>query len=160
DLLNLDPKLGPLQDNGGPTLTHALLPGSPALDAGDNAGAPTHDQRGPGFPRIFGGTIDIGAFEVQTQLPPAQGTTLTVSGFTVTITAGVAGSFTATATTAEGSTNTISRGTVQFTSSDPQAVLPSNYPFPAADRGAHPSSAALKTAGSQSITASDTMVPG
>ena len=65
DLLNVDPLLGPLLDNGGPTLTMALLPGSPAIDAGDNTDAPEFDQRGPGFPRIVNGTIDIGAFEVQ-----------------------------------------------------------------------------------------------
>src|SRR6266478_131593 len=35
DQINTDPMLGPLQDNGGPTLTHALLPGSPAIDAGN-----------------------------------------------------------------------------------------------------------------------------
>jgi len=62
----VDPKLGPLQDNGGPTQTMALLPGSPAIDAGDNAFAPgPYDQRGPGFPRVVNGKIDIGAFEVQ-----------------------------------------------------------------------------------------------
>src|SRR5262249_62378314 len=61
----IDPKLGPLQENGGPTKTHALLPGSPAIDAGSNRRAPTWDQRGPGFPRIVNGTIDIGSFEVQ-----------------------------------------------------------------------------------------------
>jgi predicted outer membrane repeat protein len=60
-----DAKLGPLQDNGGPTLTLALLPGSPAIDAGDNTNAPPWDQRGEGFPRIVNGRIDIGAFEVQ-----------------------------------------------------------------------------------------------
>jgi hypothetical protein len=65
DLLNVDPLLGPLQDNGGPTQTMALLPGSPAIDAGDNTNAPTWDQRGPGYPRIVNGIIDIGAFEVQ-----------------------------------------------------------------------------------------------
>jgi hypothetical protein len=43
----------------------ALLPGSPAIDAGDNTDAPMWDQRGPGFRRIVNGTIDIGAFEVQ-----------------------------------------------------------------------------------------------
>jgi hypothetical protein len=59
----IDPLLSPLQDNGGPTQTHALLPGSPAIDAGDNTGAPMWDQRGPGFPRIEHGIIDIGAFE-------------------------------------------------------------------------------------------------
>jgi hypothetical protein len=65
DLLQVDPMLGPLQDNGGPTQTHALLPGSPAIDAGDNTGAPDWDQRGEGFPRIVNGVIDIGAYEVQ-----------------------------------------------------------------------------------------------
>jgi hypothetical protein len=59
----IDPLLGPLQNNGGPTQTMALLPGSPAIDAGDNTGAPMWDQRGPGFPRILHGTMDIGAFE-------------------------------------------------------------------------------------------------
>ena len=70
DLVNIDPKLGPLQDNGGPTLTHALLPGSPAIDAGDDSvlGPPHNlatDQRGPGFPRLKGADVDIGAYEVQ-----------------------------------------------------------------------------------------------
>ncbi len=71
DVLDVDPLLGPLSDNGGPTLTMALLPGSPAIDAGDNTDAPEWDQRGPGFPRIVNGTIDIGAFEVQSSpIPP------------------------------------------------------------------------------------------
>ena len=67
DQINTDPMLGPLQDNGGPTFTHALLPGSPAIDAGDPSFAPppTFDQRGPGFPRVSGSGIDIGSFEVQ-----------------------------------------------------------------------------------------------
>jgi hypothetical protein len=71
DLLNVNPMLGPLQDNGGPTLTMALLAGSPAIDAGDNTDAPDWDQRGEGFPRIVGiidpdnPVIDIGAYEVQ-----------------------------------------------------------------------------------------------
>ncbi len=59
----IDPLLGPLQANSGPTFTHALLPGSPAINAGDNADPPATDQRGA--PRIIGGTIDIGAFEAQ-----------------------------------------------------------------------------------------------
>jgi hypothetical protein len=65
DILNVNPMLGPLADNGGPTQTRALLPGSPAIDSGTNQGSPEWDQRGPGFPRIVNGTIDRGAFEVQ-----------------------------------------------------------------------------------------------
>ncbi len=94
DLLNVNPLLGPLQNNGGPTQTMALLPGSPAIDAGDNANAPAYDQRGPGFARVVNGTIDIGAFELQTPStttpvvsrvspaygPSAGGTTVTISG--------------------------------------------------------------------------------
>ncbi|MEH2401731.1 DUF4347 domain-containing protein [Nostoc sp.] len=71
----INPKLGLLQNNGGATLTHALLAGSPAINAGKNSlvttGIPT-DQRGAGFNRIFNGVIDIGAYEVQppTTKPP------------------------------------------------------------------------------------------
>jgi hypothetical protein len=61
----IDPQLGPLAYNGGPTLTHGLLGGSPAIDAGNNAYATDWDQRGPGYPRIVNGIIDIGAFEYQ-----------------------------------------------------------------------------------------------
>ena len=58
-----DPGLFPLGDYGGPTQTHALRPDSPALNAGSNtlAAALTTDQRGAG--RVFGGTVDIGAYE-------------------------------------------------------------------------------------------------
>jgi hypothetical protein len=55
--------MGSLQNNGGPTETHALLAGSPAIDAGDNTGAPATDQRGTGYARVIDGTIDIGAYE-------------------------------------------------------------------------------------------------
>jgi Right handed beta helix region len=67
DQINTDPLLGPLQDNGGPTFTHALLPGSPAIDAGDPnfTPPPFHDQRDCHFDRVFNGRIDIGSFEVQ-----------------------------------------------------------------------------------------------
>lgn len=65
NLIGVDPLLGPLADNGGPTLTHALLPGSPAIDAGNPAiqNPPAADQRG--FARIYGPAIDIGAVEAQ-----------------------------------------------------------------------------------------------
>ena len=55
-----DPLLGPLADNGGPTLTHALLEGSPTIDRGNSFGATT-DQRG--FARPQGTASDIGSFE-------------------------------------------------------------------------------------------------
>lgn len=63
--LVVDPMLASLSDNGGPTHTHALLPGSPAIDAGTNALAIPFDQRGEGFPRVVGTLTDIGAFERQ-----------------------------------------------------------------------------------------------
>ena len=62
--LTADPQLGALANNGGPTQTMAITSSSPAFNAGDNSGAPATDQRG--YNRIVGGTIDIGAFEVQT----------------------------------------------------------------------------------------------
>ena len=57
------PGLGPLNANGGPTRTHALLPGSPALNTGSNPLGLTTDQRGAGFPRVNGGQADMGAYE-------------------------------------------------------------------------------------------------
>ncbi|NJN54124.1 MAG: hypothetical protein HC804_04825 [Anaerolineae bacterium] len=61
DLPNTDSMLGPLQDNGGPTETHALLPSSPAIDAGNAAACPATDQRGYGRP--FGSDCDRGSYE-------------------------------------------------------------------------------------------------
>ena len=76
DQINTDPMLGPLQDNGGPTFTHTLLSGSPAIDAGDPSFDPysfspplLEDQRGAGFPRVVNDRIDIGAFEVPQPAP-------------------------------------------------------------------------------------------
>jgi hypothetical protein len=73
DQTNTDPMLGPLQDNGGPTFTHAPLPGSPAIDKGRNLSGSTTDQRG--FPRTVnvagisnaadGDGTDVGAMESQ-----------------------------------------------------------------------------------------------
>jgi hypothetical protein len=59
----LDPRLGPLQGNGGPTQTLALLPGSPARGHGDNALAPHTEQRGHKRLDTLGEISDIGAFE-------------------------------------------------------------------------------------------------
>jgi predicted outer membrane repeat protein len=63
DTITVDPKLGPLQDNGGPTSTHALLPGSVAIGTGNNLLELDGDQRGAPFGRVDGASADIGAFE-------------------------------------------------------------------------------------------------
>ncbi|MBI1762219.1 MAG: putative Ig domain-containing protein [Acidobacteria bacterium] len=57
----INAQLAPLANNGGPAQTRALLCGSPAIDAGDNNGAPATDQRGSARP--VGGAVDIGAYE-------------------------------------------------------------------------------------------------
>jgi hypothetical protein len=78
-----NPQLGPLADNGGPTWTHALQSGSPAIDAGDPADTagvgtvPLYDQRGSPHGRVLDGgpgthsTIDIGAFELAALTSPS-----------------------------------------------------------------------------------------
>ena len=88
NLTGVDPQLGPLAKNGGLTQTHGLLNVSPALDAANNASLPVDefdldndgnktepvpfDQRGAGFPRVVGGTVDIGAVEGPTGSAPMQ----------------------------------------------------------------------------------------
>ena len=59
-----NPGLGPLQNNGGPTMTMALLAGSPAIGQADNAVAPTTDQRGVTRRDVPGELTDIGAYEL------------------------------------------------------------------------------------------------
>lgn len=83
--VGVDARLAPLANNGGPTRTHALLLGSPAIDAGDSSlaigpdGMPLlYDQRGPGYARIIEGNgsgaadVDAGAFESMLQVPLVQ----------------------------------------------------------------------------------------
>lgn len=74
-LVNTDPRLGTLSDNGGPTLTIALLPDSPAINA-LSSGFPSTDQRG--FARPHGSGADIGAFEFDG--PPAVITLASING--------------------------------------------------------------------------------
>jgi len=61
DLINGNALIGPLADNGGPTFTRALSPGSPAIDAANDASCPATDQRGVARPQ--GAHCDIGAYE-------------------------------------------------------------------------------------------------
>jgi hypothetical protein len=79
NLLDVDPILTGIDDNGGPTLTFAPRFDSPAINAGDPAaaaglaGSPLFDQRGASHLRVAGGRIDIGAVEIQTAVPPLPG---------------------------------------------------------------------------------------
>ena len=86
----------------------------------------------------------------------AAASALKVTGFPTTDTAGTAGNVTVTAFDPYGNVATGYTGTVSITSSDSQAVLPSSYTFVAGDAGVHSFSVTLKTAGTQSITATDT----
>lgn len=80
DFQNVAANLGPLQNNGGPTLTCVPLPGSYAIGYGSSTGAPSTDQRG--VPRPQGGAFDIGAVQVVTGSPfVAGGTMVSGSGF-------------------------------------------------------------------------------
>ena len=86
---------------------------------------------------------------------PAAASTFVVAGYPSATTAGVAGTVSVTANDPYGNTTTGYTGTVHFTSSDAQAVLPADYTFTATDAGVHTFSATFKTAGSQSLTATD-----
>jgi hypothetical protein len=63
--ITADPRLTPLAYHGGLAQTHALLPGSPAIDHGGNRDSLSTDERGTGFGRIVGAAVDIGAYERQ-----------------------------------------------------------------------------------------------
>ena len=84
DIRNTDPLLGPLQNNGGPTLTHALLAGSTAINAGESTSVSKFDQRS--FSRL--GTNDIGALEFSGTAP-----SLPISSVVSRKSHGAAGSF-------------------------------------------------------------------
>ena len=81
DQINTDPMLGLLQNNGGPTFTHELLKGSPAIDTGDPnfTPPPYYDQRGPDFLRVRNDRVDVGSFEVQAGSGPSPTPTSTAT---------------------------------------------------------------------------------
>jgi hypothetical protein len=101
-------------------------------------------------------TASLTATDSGITVNPAAASTLSLAGFASPITAGVGSIFTATLHDPYGNIATGYTGTVHFTSSDGQAVLPADYTFTASDAGVHTFSATLKTAGTQSITAIDT----
>jgi hypothetical protein len=124
----------------------ALLAGSPALNVGDPAQLGVPDQRGV----VRSGGVNIGASQAS-----AIAFVLTVPG---TVTAGTPFDLTVKAVDPFGQTALGYRGTAHFSSADGQAVLPSNYTFTSGDAGLHtfPSGVTLKTAGNQTVTATDT----
>jgi hypothetical protein len=102
-------------------------------------------------------SITIRVTNIRVNAAPAS--TLVLTGFPSSITAGVPGAFTLTAFDPFKNVATGYLGTVNFTSSDPQAGLPGNYIFVSADNGSHQFIATLKTAGLQYLAVTDTMTP-
>jgi hypothetical protein len=149
---HIDPMVGSLQDNGGPTQTMALLSGSPALDAGDPAQLGMADQRGV----VRSGGVNIGAYQAS------------ASSFVLTappkVTAGTPFDLTVTAVDTFGQLAVGYTGTVTFstTDPDPRVVLPADYSFTLSDGGTHTftdtglGETTLWTRGYQTITATDT----
>jgi hypothetical protein len=139
--------------------TQATLPADYTFVAGDN-GAHTFSAvlKTAGMQSITATdktTSTITGAQSGIQVVPGAASLFIVAGFPTTIAAGTPGTFTVTAKDAYGNTATGYNGGVHFTSSDNQAVLPADYTFVAGDNGTHSFSATLKTAGSQSITATD-----
>src|SRR4029077_5593415 len=100
------------------------------------------------------GGHDVVLTQDQVQAPSFS---LHFSGLPASTVAGNANTFTVTAQDAFGHTATGYTGTVHFNSRDGQAGLPGNYTFTSGDSGVHTFSATLKTVGTQSLTATDTV---
>jgi hypothetical protein len=147
DILHVNAMLGPLQDNGGPTQTMALLLGSPALNAGDPAQLGVPDQRGV----VRTGGVNIGAYQASA--------TAFVLTAPAKVTAGVPFDMTVTAVDPFRQLALGYRGTVHFTTSDPQLMNLPDYTFTASDNGVHAFNVTLKTAGSQTVTVTDPSGP-
>jgi hypothetical protein len=118
NVLNQDPQLGPLQNNGGTTETHLPADTSPAVNAGDATFSPPPPTDQRGLARVSGGRIDIGAVEVQDQAGTIQ---LLLSAASVNESAGT---ITITATRTGGSDGAVS---VSFVTVDGTAMAPGDF---------------------------------
>jgi hypothetical protein len=151
----INPMLGPLQDNGGPMETMALLPGSPALNAGDPGELGVADQRGV----IRSAGVNIGAYQASASafLVTAPATVIAAMPFDLIVTA----------VDPFGQLAAGYAGTVMFSTSDqsPGVVLPADYTFTAADGGAHTftdtglGETTLVTPGRQTVAVGDMVDP-
>jgi hypothetical protein len=148
----VDPMLGPLQDNGGPSQTMALLGGSPALNAGDPAQLGVPDQRGV----LRSGSVNIGAYQASA--------TAFLLAAPDTVSSGVPFDMTVTGVDPYGQVAVGYTGTVTFSTTDldPGVVLPADYTFTPDDQGVHTftdtglGEITLITPGVQMLTATDT----
>jgi hypothetical protein len=140
----LDPLLGPLQDNGGPTQTMALLAGSPALNAGDPDQLGSPDQRGV----IRTGSVNIGAYQASAS------TFLLIAPDAIQ--AGVPFNLSVTALDPFGQVAYGYTGTVTFASDNNAAVLPAAYQFQTTDQGSAVFTVTLNTPGPVHLTVTDT----
>jgi hypothetical protein len=144
----IDPLLGPLDYYGGSTETMALLPGSPALNAGDPGQLGTADQRGV----IRMGGVNIGAYQAS------------ASAFALTapdsVQSGVPFDVSVTAVDPFGQVAVGYLGTITFSTSDrdPGVVLPADYSFQPSDAGqvTFPGGVTLITPGDQTLSVMDT----
>ncbi|HUO07342.1 MAG TPA: choice-of-anchor Q domain-containing protein [Phycisphaerae bacterium] len=148
----INPLLGSLANNGGLVQTMALLPGSPAIDAGDPAfsAPPATDARGTNFARVANGHLDIGAFEAQKIHIVLSAPTSAIAGapFTVSITAldefnQPVGGYT---------------GPLNITSSASSSLLPSGATL-SSTTGTGTFSATINSAGTFSLEAKDPVTP-
>ena len=105
------------------------------------------------------GEVADGFTETIRLTAPGSTDLLSIKGIPTVTPAGTSETFTVTALDVNGGSDTNYLGTVHFTSTDPQAKLPANYTFTAANAGTETFAATFKTAGSQAITATDTVNP-
>jgi hypothetical protein len=144
------------EDSG--VATDAGAPEDAGSDASVAVDSGSISDAGPGSDAAIapdsGAAADAGSLA---DAGPGPAVSLQVSGFPSPTTAGATGTFTVTALDVGGDVAIGYGGTIAFSSSDAQAQIPANYSFVAGDQGVHSFSATFETAGSQSLTATDTV---